>query len=278
MWERTEWQSNVSSYFTEHAASWRQRYGSGGFDAWEYQTRGRIALEWLAAPGIVTRGRLLEIGCGAGVQSAAAAKQGWSVVAVDFAEGMLVQARCHSQEPAWAAAVVEALPFPAHTFDAILMNGVIGYVQDPQQAVCAVREQLRPGGRFIVSWASPHPLLCEAVSRVVSAIPDAIYLGLKHLVTRRPRVEPVSGPGFYSRYLQRWTPEEFYGMLESAGFKLERVRSQNFGQFRLMDHPVWPERVDIQLSEWLDRLAGTTPHRRLRDGARTHIAWATAGS
>lgn len=268
--------ATVSSFFSGHAASWHGRYDARGFDDWEYQTRGRIALEWLEE--LLPHGgrHLLEIGCGAGVQSEAAARQGWRVVAVDFAKGMLAEARGYSRAPAWTAAVVEALPFRPHSFDAVLMNGVIGYVSDPAAALRSVREQLRPKGAFLVSWASPHPLLFETIGRAVSAVPDAVYLGLTRLLTRRRPIPVAQDPGFYDRYLRRWTPEEFYALLETAGFAIARVRSQNFGQFRFMDHAVWPTRVDIGLSECLDRFAGSVPRGRLRGGARTHIALATS--
>jgi len=272
MTEPVDRKSEVSAFFAKNASSWRTRYGVQGFDEWEYQTRGRIALEWLTELRTSSPGRLLEIGCGAGVQSIAAAQVGWNVTSVDFADGMLAEARRQSQEPKWVAAAVEALPFRPHSFDIVLMNGVIGYVNDPMQALRAVHDQLRPGGRFIVSWASPHPLLLERVSKRVSAVPDAVYLGLKRLVTGRANPTDSEGPGFYDQYLRRWRPGIFYEMLESTGFSIERVRSQNFGRMRFMDRPIWPEQMDIRLSEWLDDRANAVPRRPVRDGARTHIA------
>ena len=274
--EPTERKATVSTYFGDHASSWRARYKKGDFDSWEYRTRGDIALEWLTELQRSSGGRLLEIGCGAGVQSAAAAKVGWNVVSVDFATGMLAEARKNSQKPSWVAAVVEALPFRPQSYDVVLMNGVIGYVENPQKTLETVRAQLRPGGKFIVSWASPHPLFFESVGSAVSAIPDALYLGLKRIVTGKAGVPRDLGDPFYEQFLRRWRPDEFYGMLEKAGFTLERVRSQNFGQFRFMDRAIWGDGVDIALSEWLDRVAGTTPHKRIRDGARTHIAQVSA--
>ena len=272
----TDRTTKVSTFFGEHATSWKRRYSAHQFDDWEYQTRGRIALEWLAALRPPGGGRLLEIGCGAGVQSVAAARQGWKVVSVDFAERMLREGQRQSKQPQWMAAAVEALPFRPHSFDAVLMNGVIGYVVDPQQALRSVREQLRPHGTFIVSWASPHPLLVERISHALSVVPDTIYLGFKQLLTQHHTGSSPHQAGFYDEYLRRWRPKEFYSLLESAGFTIDQVRSQNFGQFRLMDHSVWSERVDIGVSEWLDRWAGTAPDHYLRVGARTHIALVTA--
>ncbi len=263
--------SIVSSYFGEHAESWKRRYNANGFDAWEYQTRGAIALQWLDEL-CKPHARLLEIGCGAGHQSSAAARRGWDVVAVDFAVGMLQEARQYSDRPTWIASVVEALPFKPNSYDVVLMNGVIGYVEDPMQTLRVVHDQLKPNGRYIVSWASPHPLFFESVSHAVSVVPDALYLSLKRLITRQRVEQSNESTGFYDQFLRRWTPAEFYQMLDEAGFRIERVRSQNFGQFRFMDHAVWPEQTDIVLSELLDRFAGLTPQRRLRDGARTHIA------
>jgi len=151
MTEPNDRKSEVSAFFAKNAPSWRSRYSVNGFDEWEYQTRGRIALEWLTELKKTPAGRMLEIGCGAGVQSIAASKLGWNVVSVDFADGMLAEGRRQSRDPLWVAAAVEALPFQSHSFDVVLMNGVIGYVNDPMQALRAVHDQLRPDGRFIVS-------------------------------------------------------------------------------------------------------------------------------
>ena len=276
MHDSAERATKVSAFFGEHAANWRGRYAIQHFDHWDYQTRARIALEWLETLHRSGNRRLLELGCGAGVQSVAAARQGWDVVSVDFAAGMLAEAKQQSDEPAWVAAAVEALPFRPRSYDVVLMNGVIGYVKDPQQALRIVRDQLRPGGTLIISWASPHPLLIERVSRIVSWLPDAAYLGLKRLVTGRRRVTEDAEPGFYQEFLRRWRPEQFYALLVAAGFTVGRVRSQNFGRFRFMDRLVWPARADMAISAWLAWLAGAAPHRRLRDGARTHIAFVTA--
>lgn len=44
-----------------------------------------------------------------------------------------------------------ALPYPAETFDAVLLLHVLYHVSDPRSALCEARRVLRPGGKVFVS-------------------------------------------------------------------------------------------------------------------------------
>jgi SAM-dependent methyltransferase len=72
-------------------------------------------------PGV----RLLDLGCGAGLDSFVAARRGANVTAVDFSAAMLARAR----QPAGPGAVfvqasASALPFRDGSFDTALINGI----------------------------------------------------------------------------------------------------------------------------------------------------------
>ncbi len=96
-----ERRATIAAFFAGLAPYWRTLYSATqGYVEWEYQTRGRIALEWLAALGQPPGRRLLDLGCGLGIQSAAAAQQGWRVVSVDFATALL---ECRKDRQRWAS-------------------------------------------------------------------------------------------------------------------------------------------------------------------------------
>lgn len=269
-------QSSVAGYFSANATSWQERYRrDADFDAHNYRARGDIALRWLDELHAAGKRDLLELGCGAGVQSGRAAVRGWNVAAVDIAVDMLRQAAQASRVPSWAAATVESLPFRPGSFDAVMMLGVIGYVPNPAEALARVREQLRPAGSLIISWASSPPMLLDSVSARVSAIPDRLYSSLRRLID--PTWAPWAPPeetSFFEQHNRFWTESDFTAVLEQNGFTVKRCRAVNFGKLRFMGHAAWPEHVDIALSRVLERATARRPLSPLRRHARTHVALA----
>jgi SAM-dependent methyltransferase len=264
----------VAKFFSENAASWRDRYATQSFDAHQYQTRAEIAMSWLGSPATPARRRLLEIGSGAGVQAALAARQGWDVMAVDLSPVMLQQAAQQIRGPRWIAAAAEALPVRPGTFDVVLMLGVIGYVVDPSRTLECVRALLRPGGRLIVAWRTERPPLLERVGSSVSAVPQWLYLGLKRAIGGR--LDPVGyGGGFYDVFDRCWPPEDFLRLLERAGFGVVHVRGHNFGVFRFVGKALWPESVDVRLTRVLERAVRYPPFRATLPRTRCYVALAT---
>jgi SAM-dependent methyltransferase len=106
--------------------------------------------------------RLLEVGCGAGVDLARFARAGAGVVGVDIAESAIALARTNFAQQglrgAFAIADGEALPFAAESFDVVYAHGVVQYTSDPRRLVDECHRVLRPGGDAVfqvynrVSW------------------------------------------------------------------------------------------------------------------------------
>jgi len=97
---------------------------------------------------------LLDVGCGPGtitVDLAALVAPG-RVVAVDYAEGVLGQARSAAAEAGltdrieFATGDVHALEFPDDTFDVVHAHQVLQHVGDPIQALREMRRVCKPGG------------------------------------------------------------------------------------------------------------------------------------
>lgn len=102
---------------------------------------------------------VLDIGCGAGVDSLVAARlvgpQG-RVVGIDATEAMIEQARRHRElagqtNLGFEVASAEALPFPDRTFDVVISNGVFNLTLDKEQALREARRVLKPGGRLMIA-------------------------------------------------------------------------------------------------------------------------------
>ncbi len=109
------------------------------------------------------RGRkVLEVGCGAGVDLARFAKGGAEVTGVDIAPAAIDLARANFEQQGLAAdlrvADGEQLPFADDSFDLIYAHGVVQYTANPQHLVDECRRVLEPGGLAIfqvynrVSW------------------------------------------------------------------------------------------------------------------------------
>src|SRR4051812_32790262 len=94
--------------------------------------------------------RVLEVGCGAGVDLARFAKGGAVVTGVDVAPSAIELARANFAQQALTAdlrvANGEELPLPDNSFDLVYAHGVVQYTADPGRLVAECRRVLRPGG------------------------------------------------------------------------------------------------------------------------------------
>jgi SAM-dependent methyltransferase len=97
--------------------------------------------------------RVLDVGCGAGVDLARFARAGGRAVGVDLAHGAARLASSYMRLIGANAAIVEgdgaALPFPDASFDYVFAHGVIQYAASDRAIVDEVRRVLRPGGEAI---------------------------------------------------------------------------------------------------------------------------------
>ncbi len=98
--------------------------------------------------------KLLEVGCGIGVDSIQLAKRGFQVTAVDLTENALQVAKEFAAHRGVAIDFrlgnAERLDFPDQTFDVVYSFGVLHHTPDIEKSVSEVRRVLRPGGTAYV--------------------------------------------------------------------------------------------------------------------------------
>jgi SAM-dependent methyltransferase len=98
--------------------------------------------------------RVLEVGCGAGVDLARFAKGGAMVTGVDLAPSAIELARANFAQQGlhgdFRVANGEHLPFADASFDVVFAHGVVQYTADPRRLVDECRRVLKPGGEAIV--------------------------------------------------------------------------------------------------------------------------------
>lgn len=103
--------------------------------------------------------RVLDLGCGAGLDSliaAAAVGNSGLVVGVDLAEEMVERARRAAADGGignvrFERAEAEALPFDEGEFDAALVNGLLNLCPDKSAVLQELWRVLRTGGRAVVA-------------------------------------------------------------------------------------------------------------------------------
>ena len=110
--------------------------------------------------GPINKGEtVLDIGCGAGVDSFIAAMTTGStgtVVGVDLISGMLNRANenltlIDLQNVSFQEASAENLPFADEDFDVVTSNGALNLVPDKARAFAEIYRVLKPGGRLMVA-------------------------------------------------------------------------------------------------------------------------------
>ena len=99
---------------------------------------------------------VLDLGCGAGLDSILAARRvgpSGKVIGVDMTEDMLDKARSNAgavgiSNIEWHLADAEDLPLADGTVDVVIMNGVLNLCPDKPKVLAELHRVLRPSGRL----------------------------------------------------------------------------------------------------------------------------------
>lgn len=98
--------------------------------------------------------KVLEIGCGAGIDSLEFARNGAVVTATDVTDNALKLTRALSEEAGIPVNIKRAsaiaLPFPDESFDCVYSFGVLHHFPDIEKALQEIRRVLTPGGTVMV--------------------------------------------------------------------------------------------------------------------------------
>jgi SAM-dependent methyltransferase len=148
---RDFWQAHINNEYYTDATRASEEY----FDEIErrrYATHYHLPALFASLDG--QGKRLLEVGCGIGVDSIQLAGRGFDVTAVDLTENALAVA---AQFAAHRGATVdfqlgnaERLDFADESFDAVYSFGVLHHTPDIRRSVQEVHRVLRPGGTAYV--------------------------------------------------------------------------------------------------------------------------------
>ena len=151
--------------------------------------------------------KVLDVGCGTGVDLMRFAKGGAMATGVDIAPSAIELARKNAAyqgvDVELKVADAEQLPFPDATFDLVFAHGVIQYSSDTQRVVDECRRVLKPGGEAIFQSYNRQSWL--------NALSKLMRVDLEH------EGAPV---------LRKFSPAEFTRLLR--GFSSVRVVYERF--------------------------------------------------
>ena len=140
----------------EHA-TW-SRCAPGYEDGFAVLTRGAVD-PLLDRAGVTAGTKVLDLGTGTGVAVAAILERGASVVGIDFSETMIAEARRILPQVDFRVASAETLPFDDGSFDAVVANGVLHHLAEPDRALEEAHRVLAREGRIACTvWAEPETL------------------------------------------------------------------------------------------------------------------------
>lgn len=105
----------------------------------------------LAPPAMARSLTALDAGCGTGFQTAILVALGYRTVGIDLSAGLLAVARRRQPAAGFIRGDLEALPWRAATFDAVVSCGsTLSFVECPERAFGEIGRVLRPGGRALL--------------------------------------------------------------------------------------------------------------------------------
>lgn len=188
---------------------------------------------------------VLDVGCGPGQTLDGFSRRQLHVHGIDVSPEMIAAASRRHPEDRYHVGDATALPWADASMDVTLCLGVLEYVPEPQQVLVELCRVLRPGGRLIVSF--PNRM---SAFRRLSRVETAVERRLLRLVRRGDEAaRVVERPKYRHRH---WSLREALGLLNAAGFVVERRRFQTFGLWGWLGRG-W---AAVGLSAWLTRQLG----------------------
>lgn len=158
--------------------------------------------------------RLIDVACGPGNLTRAAAARGAHVVGTDLAPAMVALARKLHPGIKFHECSAEAMPFAAAAFDAVVCAFGMGHFPEPERVAAEFARVLASGGIAAFSWWEGF-----ARNRINGIFHEAIL----RLGVSAPGVLPQGPP------MDRFSdPDRFAAFLGAAGFTNIRINSVAF--------------------------------------------------
>ena len=192
----------MSDAFTKFEHDGWERVADKYDSVWSSSTRQFIP-PLLDAAKVSGKMSILDVGCGPGYVSAAAAERRATPIGLDFSAEMIAIAKKMFPGIEFRRGDAQNLPFADASFDRVVASFSLLHLADPERAMRQAARVLQPGGRFgFTTWAK------ISENAFVKLVDDAIQAHADLDVDLPP------GPPFYLFENE----SEFRNALERAGF------------------------------------------------------------
>lgn len=201
--------NNAITFHDQLAANWEGKYAQKSFSR-----REQVLDECLNQ--VILEGQCwLDAGCGTGRLARVLALRGAAVTGLDGSAEMVRVARdeaariVSSYTPTFEVVeTLDRLSLDGESFDGVLCNSVIEYLDRPTDALDQMVAALRPAGLLLVSVPNRRSLFRRSLMLVYSVM---------------KRLRGRGWPPYLEFSMNEYTREEFAQLLERLGLRVERV-------------------------------------------------------
>jgi ubiquinone/menaquinone biosynthesis C-methylase UbiE len=256
---KTRQQKLVDELFDNQATYWRDTYKEKDIFGIIYQRRQATALTYVDGLLLPKTARVLEIGCGAGFMTAALAKRGFTIEAIDHAQGMVDLTLEHARQKGILSQIsactgdIHELSYETQTFDLIIALGVIPWLHDFRKALTEIIRVAKPGGYVVLTM--------DNASRATTLLDPKTFPPIAHirwLIKRkleRARLLSSYNPWVNAPPYSQHSPKEFNKSLCQAGLAVMKSSSVGFGPFTFFGHRLFSDGVGIKIHQKLQEYA-----------------------
>jgi 2-polyprenyl-3-methyl-5-hydroxy-6-metoxy-1,4-benzoquinol methylase len=175
----------------------------------------QYAIECIPASGCL---RILDVGCGSGLNSKAIAARGHRVCGVDFSEAAIEQYRSYGFE-GQAENIENGLNYPDDSFDVVFCSEVIEHMTSPAELVGEMKRVLKRGGQLVMSTPNSAFWLYRVLAVFGYTVGELQHPKHFQYFSRRSLLKLLEGAGFIRK---ETVGRNMYAILPGLG-PLERL-------------------------------------------------------